>query len=287
MRVAWVIAGILVAFSAQAADVSKLSGQPGPPVPLSEARPFLQLICPGQIGVTKGSPWDGLAGCSQCPAFTAFRNERWNVVAVRYGHFTGPNTDEAATATDGCEGHADAFGGTALFVRTQGQWKFRRYERGVITRDCLTVRRRDGRDLLVCEYIDGHMGERELLLYLVDFIGPAAKRKQWLLNVVDNTGACGKNGIDPTPYPLQSARFGEISFDSTTKTLRASVAWGQHPMTKETLKQCMDSPNGVPAALAPRTKTYKLTWEFDGEKSVLSADSLAAKSLIESLPYDP
>ena len=56
---------------------------------------------------------EGGIGCRDCPAYTAdpSQDEGLSINNLIHGQFTAPGADELLLDTDGCESHADGFGG--------------------------------------------------------------------------------------------------------------------------------------------------------------------------------
>ena len=210
----------------EAADTQRLRlTEFGAPPPETEVRGLLASICPNGIVADPGL--HGFAGCRTCPQFTSAPDwQNWSVVAVHYGHFSDPAAEEAAVATSGCEPHSMKWGGTELFRRDGAKWKLKWYHRRLIIRDCVMVRRKDGRDLLVCSDEDGGQGIVARTLSVMDLAQPAR-----LLTVTDNTATCGTWGNFEGIVPIQKGVFTEVAFDQDRALLEAKVENGWRRMT--------------------------------------------------------
>jgi hypothetical protein len=253
----------------EAADTQRLRlTEFGAPPPETEVRGLLASICPNGIVADPGL--HGFAGCRTCPQFTSAPDwQNWSVVAVHYGHFSDPAAEEAAVATSGCEPHSMKWGGTALFRRDGAKWKLKWYHRRLIINDCVMVRRKDGRDLLVCSDVDGGQGTNWRTLSVVDLAQPARFREKVLLTVTDNLLTCGGWGNSETIVPIQKGVFTDVAFDRAHAVLEAKIEYGWRRITAEGSKACSDAQNAhrkMPARLRPVTKIYGLSFDFDGEK---------------------
>jgi len=247
------------------------------PAPQPEAvREFLTLTCSSRIVASS---------CARCPDFTTYPRgtsaQTWDVAAVHYGHFTDPSADQALVAMKGCEPHANDWGGTMLFTRSHGQWKFDRYTGGLITDDCISFRRDGGLDLLVCASSGGWQGGWTRTIYPVDPLRFEDPMEPPLLVLTDTTGACG-NVWPGVRY--QKAAFRSIAADPAKGEIRAQVEFGIRTMTKADLvASCVRGP-GV---FEPATKTYVVRFVFDGTEFHIAPESVAAKRTVEALGGQP
>jgi hypothetical protein len=269
----------------QAADAQRLrlTGF-GAPLPMSEVRGLLVSICPS--GIVADPSLHGFAGCRTCAQFTSAPNwENWSVVAVYYGHFSDPAAEEAAVATAGCEPHSMKWGGTALFRRDGEKWKLKWYHRRLIIYDCVMVRRKDGRDLLVCSDEDGGQGIVGRTLSVMDLAQPARFREKVLLTVTDNTATCGTWGNFEGIVPIQKGVFTDVAFDRAHAVLEAKIEYGWRRITAEGSEACSDAQNAhrkMPARLRPLTKIYDLLFDFDGETFHITPDSQKAAAIVQT-----
>jgi len=92
---------------------------------------------------------------------------------VLFGHFLGPEDDDAAVSGSSAEGHPERFGGTLLLSRRGGVWTPIWYRSAVVVDSCEKVALPDHREILLCEYEDGGMGHAFHYLYTVDFEHPS------------------------------------------------------------------------------------------------------------------
>ncbi|MGE5655754.1 MAG: hypothetical protein ACM37W_03995 [Actinomycetota bacterium] len=129
-----------------------------------EATAILQAIC-GRENVFANRERGGKLACKSCPSFTGVGNNRdvlikppFTLEKVVYGSFTQAGTREALADFDGCEAHARNNGGSVLLQRLSQGWSAVRYESGLRSNNCLKFPNKSGRDLLVCQSFDAHMG---------------------------------------------------------------------------------------------------------------------------------
>jgi len=269
--------------------------------PEAEVRELLSVVCPGKVDGyrdNKSLPEEvnaasrGFFGCQSCPDFTnPPLNSAWQAEAIHYGHFTAADADEAAVATGGCESHVDQWGGTVLFARSGGTWHMKWYQASLITSDCLQVRRRDGRDMLVCEDNDAHQAVLTHILSVVDLSRHERFRQDGILRLTENPETCGANWTvadDNTIYPVQVANFRRIAFVAEPRPrLEISVEYGWRVLAAAEQSACLAAvrkPQPTPAALRPATKTYHLEFGFDGERFELRDQDVAASKLVETYP---
>ena len=249
------------------------------PVPAAEAKELLRAVCPRAVVEGKG--------CASCPAYTDPKwPGTWDLEAVHYGHFAGKE-DEAALAMNGCAPHSLQFGGTVLLVRREGRWKMQWSELGLITSRCASVPRKDGRDLLVCETEDMHQGIGDRAVFVADLGRASGERQTGLLGISDNMNTCGENVAETTTSidPLQSAAYHQIEFDPVAARLRIDVEYGWRPYTRPEMLACREAQGKnkpLPEALAPKAKTYRVEFDFNGDRFRVSPASVGAKRVVET-----
>jgi hypothetical protein len=95
--------------------------------------------------------------CTPCPE-QLFEDSRV-FSSVMYGRFLSAGETNAIMDMQGCEPHANNFGGT-MILRWRGltNWEFVRYEPGVRSGDCLKYGTKAGHDVRVCQSFWGGMG---------------------------------------------------------------------------------------------------------------------------------
>jgi hypothetical protein len=144
-------------------------------------------------------------GCRACPPFVgAAAQPDGHVVSdpdsfwpleQRYpGAFTRAGATEVAAVFQGCESHAQNYGGTLLVTQTARGFTPGAYFVGVHPSSCQPYHRADGRDLLVCQWSDAHQSSAFTQVFVYDFVrGTQDSERGWtsLVNVHDNSAlAC-------------------------------------------------------------------------------------------------
>jgi hypothetical protein len=278
---------LLAAFSASGAELplGRLE-----PVPAAEAKELLRAVCPGPIAIEKEDDDKGAWGCETCPAYVMpFEWPLgWDLNFVHYGHFTTPTADEAVLAMGGCAPHSMYFGASVLLARSEGRWRMKWFQSGLITSRCMNVRQESGRDLLVCEAEDVAQGHEVKELFTVDLSQRPATRQTGLLSVERYMNSCGQNVAETTDKidPIQEAEYRRIAFDPAAARLTVEVEYGWLPYTVQNMRACRaaqakDMP--LPAALTPKTNLYIIEFDFSGEKFSVTPDSKQAKRVVEAI----
>ena len=138
---------------------------------------LLKGLCP--LGVKQ----DGnkvLVGCRACPPFSGADGvpdgkvvedpeSFFPLEVVVAGSFSRPAADQVALVFQGCESHAENYGGTVLAERAQGAWGAVFYATGLHPSQAKAFRRSDGRDILVGLYSDVHQGTATQTVLSFDF----------------------------------------------------------------------------------------------------------------------
>jgi hypothetical protein len=152
---------LCVFFAAGSCCVGQAIESNAPGVPAAEVQQFLKAICPGHATES---------GCNVCPEDTssAGSGEAWNTGTIFLGHFLSRSSRDALVNGSGCEAHPAGWSGSFLLTFGEGSWRKVRYMGGTRARDCRQLPGSDGRDRLVCEYIDSHFGALDLMLFLMD-----------------------------------------------------------------------------------------------------------------------
>jgi len=253
-------------------------------------RPFLKLICEKLV---KGGrqEFDGYPICTAPPAFVgeSMLPGQFGIRKVYLGHFTNPAADEAVLATAGGEPHAANFGGTVLMERKDGNWEFRWYRSGLITRDCAKAARRDGRDLLLCFFSDTQNGISIGDLYTVDLMKRRDSEREILLSLIDDTLNCGGYLNPREGASVRRSSFKEIAISNSGKLLSTTVEFGVRKYTPKERERCaikVTSDLRIPAALLPETESYEIKFAWDGEQFRLQPASANSKGLVELRPED-
>jgi hypothetical protein len=114
---------------------------------------------------------------------------------VIYGSFTAPGVEEAVASFEGCEPHAEEFGGTILLRKLHGSWAMVDYTPALITSACQTYHLRTGRELLLCEGEDHHMAGAYQWISVCDFSREPSSRCQSVFDVLDTRVACDPSAV--------------------------------------------------------------------------------------------
>jgi hypothetical protein len=145
-KLAFILCLSLLTFSSAAPDNSRSR------VPTAkEVAELLPVACAGsKVNFEARS-------CTPCPD-QLFEDSRV-FSSIMYGRFLGVGETNAILDMQGCEPHANNFGGT-MILRWRGltNWEFLRYEPGVRSGDCLKYATKAGHDLRVCQTFWGGMG---------------------------------------------------------------------------------------------------------------------------------
>lgn len=109
----------------------------------------------------------GVAGCACCAPFDSCKahsgmttkvdpDDFYGVGDLARGSFTGAGKDEIAITMDGCESHAENYGGIVVAERSGKGYVVARYDSGVHPNRMKARRMPDGHDMLVALWIDVH-----------------------------------------------------------------------------------------------------------------------------------
>lgn len=226
----------------------------------AETKELLAAVCPGSSRFGKGS-----ASCETCPSFVKSGwDERFGLRSVVYGKFLDTHTPNAVLDFDGCEPHANNFGGSVI-LRWKGltRWEFVRYEPGSRTSDCQKITAGDGHDLLLCRV--GWMGQGYTVdgLSLLDLRGKANWKP--LLSLNANTGTC-----DNDLYQIEI-----VSWELRSQRLRVQAAATQWRRSGE---GCQEAKPPLGA-----TRRYTLEYRFDGSRFVPTAQTARLAKTLEAI----
>jgi len=117
------------------------------------------------------------------PAFSGIVDRTFHPKGVIFGHFLGPESDDAAVSGSSAESHPDRWGGTLLLSKRGGVWVPVWYRSALIIDSCEKVTLPNRREVLLCEDEDGGMGHALHYLYTVDFEHPADLRSHTVAEV--------------------------------------------------------------------------------------------------------
>lgn len=296
--------------SAKATPTAIPSATPAVQAPIDPAADREQLaiaqgICAAAIKHVDGKV---LVGCRACPPFSGAAGHPDGIVAVDpadfyplelsfTGAFTKAGATEIAAVFQGCESHAENFGGTLLIEKTASGYKAGNYHSGVHPDSCKPYHRADGRDLLVCQWADAHqsIGFSSVFAYDFSLSTPDEVEKGWkdLATVHDNSFQLCM-GVDPTEGVNQGRVIG-YRFEDKNADGKLDVVIdvehrhtaGSAALTAKVDKACKaakpkgdDAPSVDAAALLGKPVKASLVLIFDGQTFKATA---ASEKIIKGL----
>ncbi len=122
--------------------------------------------------------------------------ETLTVTHVQYGRFLSAKETNAMLDVQGCEPHANNFGGTVILRwKDLTKWEFVRYEPGERSSDCHRFAARAGHDVRVCQTYYGGMG------YTIEGFGLYDSTRKslsgdGLFTITSNSGQCDTPTLD-------------------------------------------------------------------------------------------
>jgi hypothetical protein len=146
-------------------------------------------------------------GCTCCGPFADCRPKKQPITeadpesfyaasSFAYGSFTGPGKDEVAISIDGCESHAENYGGLLIGQKTPHGFELVRYESGTHPNELKRYRLKDGHDILVAKWTDVHMSTVQRIMTLDLGADPKDSKMDILFELLWNlTSAC--TGLPP------------------------------------------------------------------------------------------
>jgi len=234
------------------------------PLTFADETTLANLACGGHASVDDKK----VVRCRVCPQGSDFAGSDsatggWTNGGVLAGSFTAPEMDEALMRVNGCESHANSFGGDFLFRRDGGKWSLVRYASGgTADNTCLKSVWGDGRDAVICQNEDMHQGIESNAVQLMTFDSmppPApAKDAYRTVNFVvteDGSGNCG--AFDANPAMMQFDRVDKASL-VPTNTSRPSVRVKVTLARAKAIKGSEDCPVTQP-------QSYSVTWKNLGD----------------------
>jgi hypothetical protein len=149
------------------------------------------------------------------PNFKDIVDSTFQPQGVVFGHFLGPDSDDAAVSGWSAETHPYRWGGTLLLTKRNGAWKPLWYKSALITRSCEKVAMPDRRDILLCEDEGGGMGHQLHYLYAVDLKRRHDSRENLLIQAVSFSDGCTAQSqvMDPIVW-----RDGDRDFSVVVRT---------------------------------------------------------------------
>jgi hypothetical protein len=241
------------------------------------------LICPAGK-VTHGK--DGkLSGCGTCPKGTDFfgrGQSEWEVYAATPGHFTSPKDDNLLIDGQGCDADANENGGTFEFAVNAGKAKLIRYEKGLISDECIKFAYLDGRDGLVCRDGSYLQGEGVARVFVASFEVTGKSAIETLVRASDTTGTCGDDGTqlvrrwDITDIQFMRKTGSEMATGQSAQITGLAIQeriGDEHCSQIATERKTKAAPSSV--------KTYSVKFAFDGRLFKIDP---ASKVAVHELP---
>jgi len=257
-------------------------------------------VCSVAIKREKGK---ALVGCRSCPPFEGVEalpdgkvvenpDSFFPLETVVRGSFTSAGAKQAALVFEGCEPHAANYGGTLLVEQAADGWNSLHYAAAFHPRECKTLRRSDGRDILVCRYLDAHQTTGTDTIWAFDFAAasPDDPEKGWqvIVGLSDNSfGVCmgvPPWGIEASSVVSYTARDvnGDGEQDVSVQIRRASVPYSkalEDKLKKACEKAIQANPDGFPSVkpstFMPAAATITLDFVYDGTKFSATAGTKA------------
>jgi hypothetical protein len=231
------------------------------------AAELLEAFCPGQVEageeVKCRESLDETAGFDCPPTATM----------VTRGHFLSPKSDDVLLALFACEPHSAHLGSTALLTREGGAWKRLWRKPGLITDHCHRMPLRGGRQILVCELVEGAPGMTWRALYVVDVLHePDVPRDYYddhaIFSAAESIPCSGPS--DVVGEPITRAYIERVEFhprpSGDGENMTVFAQYGKTAMTTEMITACS----------GPPTKPYRIDFLFDGRAYKVAAHSSSA-----------
>lgn len=256
-------------------------GQPEPPAGQERVASWLGNVCQLAV-VVDPSQASTPFGCACCPPFDECKpgtatepvQSAFAPTTAVVGSFTRVGADELALTMPGCEGHSENGGGLLLLEHRAQGFALVRYVSSLYAGACWTVRRDDGRDLLLCERGNAHQGTAEQRLFLWDL----AQTDEQLLaaeevfSVIDNSwsGCWSPVGTEVSSVQMRPPELrtegGRVEL-TVQLDARVGRVTGAYLARCSALQQAEDGAAAQklpsPTALLARS-TARVTFHFDG-----------------------
>jgi hypothetical protein len=213
----------------------------GEPVNPSEWRYFSPILSSQIRRLGQGESNTILAGFCQTPArsvpgvgptctmrrlgsgFSDIVDRTFHPKGVIFGHFLGPESDDAAVSGSSAESHPERWGGTLLLSKRGGVWVPVWYRSALIIDSCEKVTLPNRREVLLCEDEDGGMGHALHYLYTVDFDHPADLQRSLLAKADSFKDGCVSQKQVLKSFHWESDRQGFSVEADTTEWQRLST----------------------------------------------------------------
>lgn len=215
----------------------------GEPLNRSEWRYFSPIL-PPQTRTLGGEEADRiLAGFCQTPlrvergvgltcktrrlgaGFSSILDRTFHPKGVIFGHFLGPESDDAAVSGWSAETHPYRWGGTLLLTRRGTAWTPIWYRSGIIIDSCERVALPGGREILLCEDEDSGMGHALHYLYTVDLEHPSKLEHSLLARADSFKDDCVSQKQLLGPLHWRADRQGFSVKIDTAEWSRLSTEW--------------------------------------------------------------
>jgi hypothetical protein len=262
---------------------------------------FLRQVC--RTAVRRAGPAGvgvDAVGCTCCPPFDDCPPKPgtldvqvhgsvgiFQLETMVFGSYSRAEADEAAASFQGCESHAENWGGTVLYARAPGgksAWKQLQYVSGFHPDSCFAVRGDDGRDRLVCERTDAHQGFGERYLFTHDF-----EEKEFtaddLLLLLESNDNCNEASMSNVGDRLVRASLrGEVmAIVDGRVALVAHVDFGVATLDKPFARACANAERVRSPALYEKARTLlppptaiDIAFVFDGHAFSVAPASAAS-----------
>lgn len=150
--------------------------------PAQQRERLLAAIC-GQENVT-GPAND--RHCANVPDYPSGDCSGLRIAAVNHGKFSRPGVQEIFLSYDGCEAHANNFGGGILLRWEDGIWHRILILPGERGDSCFSLYRAENQSALVCLNLSVGQGEEDASLTLLTFDGDAPPHREHLKETFNN-----------------------------------------------------------------------------------------------------
>ena len=235
---------------------------------------MLKAVCDeGTLGIE-----DGVPVCKVCPAFTSQTGEKnasLRINNVIEGAFTRAGVAEALIDLEGCEPHANLYGGTVLLERTDKGWKRGLYEPGFRADECITFRTIELNQALACNTVDTAQGIQIGEISWISLAGGEYQASS-LLRWFDNIQSNPRRLVSVFPASFMKSDFNQDSRVDLSVLVRLRDA----PVPAK-------YPGAIDAIASghrfAEPETVRLIYLFDGKQLSLSPQSKPGKAQIDKL----
>ena len=209
---------------------------------------MLQAFCSADVKVVPGvgltCPVRSLGG-----KFADIVDNTFHPEGVIFGHFLGPESDDAAVSGWSAETHPSRWGGALLLTKRSGKWLPLWYKSALIVHSCEKMATPGSRDILLCEDEDGGMGHQLHYLYAVDFRHPVESPLAEAESYRDGC-AVQQQVMDPVDWTNEKRAFSVIIRTTEWRRLAAMPC------------------NGIAAKRPPSNVQIEFVAEKDGVRKI-------------------